>query len=69
LLTPSPHITITKRDKPVALLSPPPVTRNRPTKAQIRARWSQPAVGPRLPAGVLREICEERHRDFERRSA
>lgn len=59
-------ITITKRDKPVALLSLPPATGSEPTKTEIRARWNRRPAGPRLPAGALREICEERHRDFEK---
>jgi antitoxin (DNA-binding transcriptional repressor) of toxin-antitoxin stability system len=58
-------VTITKRDKPVALLSLPPAIHKKPTKAEIRVRWSRGPVGPILPGGVLREICEERHRDFE----
>ena len=58
-------VTITKRDKPVALLSLPPLTTAKRTKAEIRARWSRPASGPRLPEGVLREVCEERHRELE----
>jgi len=56
-------ITITKRAKPVALLSLPPETHKKPTKSEIRARWSRSPAGPRLPGRVLGEICEERHRD------
>lgn len=58
-------VTITKRDRPVALLSLPPLTTTGRTKAEIRERWSRPASGPRLSADILREVCEERHRKIE----
>jgi antitoxin (DNA-binding transcriptional repressor) of toxin-antitoxin stability system len=58
-------VTITKRDKPVALLSLPPLTTTKRTKAEIPARWSRPALGPHMPADILREVCEECHRKIE----
>lgn len=57
-------ITITKRDKPVALLSPPPATHKRPTKAQIRARWSQ-NQRILIKPGTLKQMMKDRHREFE----
>ncbi len=57
-------ITITKRDKPVALLSRPPESRAKPTKAQIRARWGN---NVRIPAksGAFQQMLQDRHRDSE----
>jgi len=58
-------VTITKRDKPVALLSLPPQTPKKPTKAQFRARWSRNTRIPAKP-GAFRQMLQDRHRDFEK---
>lgn len=57
------EVQITRHSKSIACIVPVSLDKGSPSAEQIRNRWSRTIKGKHLPASIIKQVCEERHRD------